>query len=189
MTSNARDGAKALTAQARALRAQASASCRWARAERERAEELASALSQSLQQCAGRPFGDRGGRFFLRLARARPLLAFARGDLRRWLERSGVPADVVQELTLAFSEACANALEHPVRARRQAVEIEAVRDESQLELRVRDFGRWQEQARSELRGRGLQIMRGLVDSLDVERGDGGTQVVLRRSLSGRPSCS
>jgi len=171
------------------LRARASESRRRAQAERERTEELAARLAQVLGACPGRPFGDRGERFYLRLGRVRPLVGFARQDFRRWLERGGVAAEVVDELVLACSEACANAVEHPLRATRQAVELEASRVDGLLELRVRDFGTWHERTRPEQRGRGLALVRGLVDSLDVRRGDGGTQVVMRRSLSGRPSCS
>ncbi len=48
-------------------------------------------------------------------------------------------------------------------------------------MTVTDRGRWRE-ARGENRGRGLPLMRGLMEQVDVEPADGGTSVVLRRTL-------
>jgi anti-sigma regulatory factor (Ser/Thr protein kinase) len=48
---------------------------------------------------------------------------------------------------------------------------------------VTDRGNWRD-ARGENRGRGLPLMRGLMESVEVEPADGGTSVVLRRTLEG-----
>jgi anti-sigma regulatory factor (Ser/Thr protein kinase) len=153
--------------------------------QRQHADELCERLVQNLLRAPARPFGDRGRRFGLRLARLRPLVRFARQDLRAWLERADLPADVVNDVTLACSEACANAVEHPRHATRPLVEIEAQRENGQLELCVRDFGSWNENTRSELRGRGLRLISELMDSLDVQRRADGTRLVMRRSFSPR----
>lgn len=89
----------------------------------------------------------------------------------------------MSEIILACSEACANAVEHPRHPRHQAVEIEAAFDGSQLALRVRDFGTWSEQPRSSLRGRGLDIIHALMDSVVVVRGSDGTELLMRRTLT------
>jgi serine/threonine-protein kinase RsbW len=112
------------------------------------------------------------------------MVRFAHHDLRRWLERADLPLEVVNEVALACSDACANAVEHPQRATKQLVEIEAHRDESGLELRVRDYGAWSEQRRSAWRGRGLSMIDDLMDSVVVACHTGGTEIVMRRSSAG-----
>lgn len=102
------------------------------------------------------------------------------------VEGRNVPAEVVSDMTLAFSEALANAVEDPRGSTRQLVEVEARCDEGQVELRVRDFGSWSEQAHSDLRGRGLHLITKLVDSLDVQHDADGTTLVMRRSIRARP---
>jgi len=47
---------------------------------------------------------------------------------------------------------------------------------------VRDSGRWR-QPRDEDRGRGLSIMRALMDEVDVTQASTGTTVTLRRTLA------
>jgi anti-sigma regulatory factor (Ser/Thr protein kinase) len=108
-----------------------------------------------------------------------------RDELRSWLEQAGLPAEGVSEVILACSEACANAVEHPLRSERQLVEVEATLNGRELELRVRDFGLWKEQPEpvSPMHGRGLDIIRDLMDSLDVRRTAHGTELVMRRSFS------
>ena len=127
--------------------------------------------------------GSRGGRFVRQVGRSPARVRLVRKDLRRWLEQAGVPAEGVNEVILACSEACANAVEHPLRSERPLVEVEAALDGRELELRVRDFGIWREQPASPMHGRGLHIIRKLMDSLDVRRTAQGTELVIRRSFS------
>jgi anti-sigma regulatory factor (Ser/Thr protein kinase) len=49
---------------------------------------------------------------------------------------------------------------------------------------VRDTGRWREQRNGGDRGRGLEIVRKLMDDLAVEPGPDGTEVRMRRRLGG-----
>ena len=120
----------------------------------------------------------------MRLGSLRPLLRFARHDLRGWLEAGRLSKEVVDDVALACSEACANAIEHPKQPRRHLVEIEGRLDDTRLELRVRDFGSWAERRSSGQRGRGLSMIGELMDSLDVERHLDGTEIVMRRSVAG-----
>jgi serine/threonine-protein kinase RsbW len=144
---------------------------------------LCDQLAENLPRAAHRSFGDRGDRFRLRLGRLRPVVRFARTDLRRWLETAGLSPDVVDDVTLACSEACANAVEHARQATRQLVEIEAYRDDTQLELRVRDYGSWSEHHESDLRGRGIGIIGRLMHSVSIQSVPDGTQIVMRRNLA------
>lgn len=169
----------------RAAEARHAASVQRRRSEQacDRSEQAIDDTAAALIGWRGPPFGDRAGRFQLRLGRSRPLVRFVRHDLRRWLERAGLPAGLVSEITLACSEAFANAVEHPRRAARQLVEVEAALEGGELELRVRDFGSWLQRSGSPLRGRGLDMIRALMDSLDLERAPQGTELVMRRSIS------
>jgi anti-sigma regulatory factor (Ser/Thr protein kinase) len=48
---------------------------------------------------------------------------------------------------------------------------------------VRDRGHWRP-PRGEHRGRGLPIMEALMESVEVERGETGTTILMRRTLGG-----
>ncbi|HZD87895.1 MAG TPA: ATP-binding protein [Gaiellaceae bacterium] len=170
-------------ARAQELRSRAADARSSAAAERRRSELALDRAVTLLIGFGGRPFGDRDGRFLLRLGRVRPVVRFVRHDLRRWLEAAGLPPEPVSEVTLACSEGCANAVEHAHRAARQLVEVEATLGGGELELRIRDFGTWNRQQRSTLRGRGLEMMRQLMDSLDVQRTPHGTELVMRKTFA------
>lgn len=114
----------------------------------------------------------------------------ARGQLRRWLEALGWPREETEDLLLAADEAVSNAVEHaysaPVRARAHhndpAVELHvahtaATNDTHRAVVTVTDHGRWRPRAVSPgARGRGLQMMRALTDSLEVTATGAGTRV-------------
>lgn len=183
MSTAAAAGSSALRLQARGLRSRAANVRREAAKQRGRSEELTDQLAAILLDAGGRAFGDRGNAFVLRLGRARPMVRFARGDLRRWLEAAGLRADVAGEIELACSEACANAVEHPQQVQRQLFEIEALLDDGEMRLRVRDYGSWKEPRQSELRGRGLSMIGELMDSVGIEHRPDGTEIFMRRSIA------
>lgn len=174
---------QAAVARANELYSRAANARRAAVAARRHSEQAFDRAATVLIAFDGRPFGDRDGRFLLRVARSRPAVRFVRHDLRRWLERAGLAAELLSDVELACSEACANAVEHPHRPRRQLVEVEAAIDGGGLELRVRDFGVWKVPSGSTLRGRGLEMIGDLMDSLEVHRRSDGTELVMRHSLA------
>jgi anti-sigma regulatory factor (Ser/Thr protein kinase) len=92
----------------------------------------------------------------------------------------------VFELTLACSEACANAVEHPVDPQRRRFEVEARRSDGAIDLIVRDTGAWREGDDSELRGRGLAIIDELMDEIEISSTPQGGQIRMRRRLAGSP---
>jgi anti-sigma regulatory factor (Ser/Thr protein kinase) len=116
---------------------------------------------------------------------ARPRqLVFLRERLRDWLEGLGAAPTETGEITLAVNEAAANAVEHAYGLADADFSVEARVDEpSVVVMRVRDMGRWRDQA-AHTRGRGLDLMRGLMDDVSVDSGPQGTTVVLRRRLRG-----
>jgi anti-sigma regulatory factor (Ser/Thr protein kinase)/putative methionine-R-sulfoxide reductase with GAF domain len=108
-------------------------------------------------------------------------LAQVRRSLRQWLRQRGAGHDETAEVTLAVSEACANAIEHAYSPAPARFYIRASESAGEVAIVVRDHGRWRS-PRGRDRGRGLAIMRAATDSCDVNSGDGGTEIVLRRRL-------
>jgi len=106
-----------------------------------------------------------------------------RGTLRRWLAAAGSTQEEQQDVTMAANEAIQNAIEHGHRLTRRSVEVSLVRGDGSVEVTVRDQGTWRP-PRDDTRGRGLPLMRALMDSVDIEPGEGGrgTIVTLRRAL-------
>ena len=105
--------------------------------------------------------------------------------LGRWLREADASSSEIEEITLACSEACANAIEHAYAPGPAALEVTAsVSKEGETVIGVRDFGSWRP-ARGAHRGRGMVLMKGLMDSVDVDSGDGGTTVRLARRLEAR----
>jgi anti-sigma regulatory factor (Ser/Thr protein kinase) len=137
---------------------------------------------RALSDSDGHAHGDRGDRFLLRLARMPQVVALVRHELRRWLDEHGISTEDAVDITLACSEACANAVEHPGRPGRLAFEIEAWRDGEELLLSVRDFGAWTDATSGENRGRGLRMIRSLMDAVEITSGGDGTKILMRRTL-------
>jgi anti-sigma regulatory factor (Ser/Thr protein kinase)/putative methionine-R-sulfoxide reductase with GAF domain len=117
----------------------------------------------------------------LRLPAEPRTLAQVRRILRLWLvERGGGEADVA-EVTIAVSEACANAIEHAYSPAPAMFELHAWGDNGDITVAVRDHGQWRT-PRGEGRGRGLSIIAAAMDDVQVDRQDDGTEVVMRRRL-------
>ncbi len=118
----------------------------------------------------------------LRLPAVPSVLADIRHVLRRWLnDRGATPAELA-EVTIAVSEACANAIEHAYSPTREAFEVEAEADEHRrITITVRDTGSWRD-SRGQNRGRGLGIMTAAMSDVEIRRTDRGTEVVMCRDL-------
>ncbi|MBX5440335.1 MAG: ATP-binding protein, partial [Solirubrobacteraceae bacterium] len=113
----------------------------------------------------------------------RHVLADVRQVLRRWLRERGVAERDAYDVVVAAGEACANAIEHAYRPGRHSFEVRAAERDGLVRIEVRDRGRWRA-ARGANRGRGLPIMRALMDAVTVEDAEEGTRVVLERDLAG-----
>ncbi|HST33211.1 MAG TPA: SpoIIE family protein phosphatase [Solirubrobacteraceae bacterium] len=110
-------------------------------------------------------------------------LAGLRRTLGRWLAGQGVQEEDLFGMTLAASEAAGNAIEHAYGPHEATFTVICERDDTEVRVIVRDEGHWRE-SRPYGRGRGLGIMRALVDSAELERGERGTTVTLRKRLPG-----
>ena len=102
--------------------------------------------------------------------------------LGRWLDEAGATRAQGEDLALAVSEACANAIEHAYGPAPGLLEVSAsISATGEAVVAIRDFGSWRA-PRGKNRGRGLMLMQGLTDSVDVVQRDEGTTVQLRRLL-------
>jgi serine phosphatase RsbU (regulator of sigma subunit)/anti-sigma regulatory factor (Ser/Thr protein kinase) len=114
------------------------------------------------------------------------VLAGLRSTLGRWLITQGAGEEEIFSVTLAASEAAANAVEHAYGARRATFTIACARQGQRISVAIRDDGRWRG-SRPYGRGRGLAIMRALLDEVRVERGEQGTTVTLIKDLPAAPA--
>ncbi len=127
-------------------------------------------------------------RFSLALPRAAlsvPVIRRLVGDALRGL---GVSEDCVDDVLVAASEACTNVVQH-ARASGE-YEVTGHVDDGVCLLTITDWGRGLRAAPAEERdalaesGRGIKIMRALVDDLDIDSSpDRGTVVHLRKRLT------
>jgi GAF domain-containing protein/anti-sigma regulatory factor (Ser/Thr protein kinase) len=120
----------------------------------------------------------------LRLPAEPKTLAHVRRVLRRWLVARGADEGDVAEVTIAVSEACANAIEHAYSPAPASFELEAFGNNGEITVAVRDEGRWRA-PRGTNRGRGLAIMVAAMDDVQIDRTSTGTEVVMRRRLRHR----
>jgi anti-sigma regulatory factor (Ser/Thr protein kinase)/putative methionine-R-sulfoxide reductase with GAF domain len=108
-------------------------------------------------------------------------LASVRYLLRRWLRDRGAREEEAYDITVACQEACANAIEHAYSPGAAGFELDLDFEAGQVRLTIRDRGHWRA-PRGENRGRGLPMMRALMHEVDLRNANGGTEVVLSRTL-------
>jgi anti-sigma regulatory factor (Ser/Thr protein kinase) len=88
---------------------------------------------------------------------------------------------------MACSEACTNAIEHAGAAADATIAFAAVVQDGEVEITVRDRGRWREHRPPSDQGRGLELIEALMDDVRVQTADDGTAVRLRRRLTAHVS--
>ncbi len=106
-----------------------------------------------------------------------------RQTLRRWLVERGADEDETEDVIMACNEACENAVEHGYAFGHDLFDVEFGDADGDLSVCVRDRGSWREPRATPDRGRGLPLMRKLMDEVDVQPRPGGTTILMRRRLS------
>src|SRR4051794_17197230 len=109
-------------------------------------------------------------------------LATLRRTLGRWLDSLGASLVESNDIQVAAHEACSNAMEHAYRFREATIDVDGEFDGSEVGITVADHGAWREKRDSD-RGRGLDLIRALMDSVEVEPGETGTTVRIRKRLA------
>ena len=132
---------------------------------------------------AVRPLPAAGKQISLTLPAEPGSLARLRRRLSRFLHATGA-SDIQQyELTLTICEAAGNAIEHAYGPGDATFDVEVAFEDGVLTAIVSDTGNWREK-RGEHRGRGLAIIKDLMDEVNVKRDESGTHVTMRRKLDG-----
>ena len=109
-----------------------------------------------------------------------PRLRGLRHDVAAWLDSIGVPAESRDGVVLAVHEAAANAIEHAT----GRVTVRGAHDGEKLLLVVSNTGRWRGSHPVDLaRGRGLTIMRALMNNLEIRTDPEGTTVRMRMDFT------
>jgi anti-sigma regulatory factor (Ser/Thr protein kinase) len=112
-------------------------------------------------------------------------LAQLRRAIAEWLTGAGADAETRDDVVLAVNEAVANAMEHAYGPVDALVEIEAATSGAgAFDVRVRDFGTWRPDRPAAGGGRGITLMRNLMDIVTVENTPDGTTVHLSRARRG-----
>ncbi len=140
----------------------------------------AGAINDDVALLATRLLPVDSGALELRLPAEPASLALMRRALERWLAAVGVNDDASYEIKVACGEACMNAVEHAYPPGDGDFVVRAVNLDGEVEIEVRDFGFWRPPRGNSERGRGLELMRRLMDSIKVVPGPEGTTVHLRR---------
>jgi PAS domain S-box-containing protein len=112
-------------------------------------------------------------------------LAPLRHSLGAWLSAIGADEQSVTDLLIAVGEACTNAIEHAYQlSPERTVSVSARLSAATVSVEVVDDGAWQPPAASPGdRGRGLPIMRGLMDELVILKEDSGTTVRMAKKVT------
>jgi serine/threonine-protein kinase RsbW len=108
-------------------------------------------------------------------------IALLRKELRGWLTSHQVDDECAQAVLLACSEAVANAIEHGYRDDPFGqVEVVASVSDTAVEVQVADKGQWRPAGAAGARGRGLQLIRQVMDHVSFDH-SAGTVVTMRRA--------
>jgi serine/threonine-protein kinase RsbW len=110
-----------------------------------------------------------------------------RQALGTWLGGRGAPPEVGAEVALAAHEAAANVVDHAYPRGSGELIVRARHDDGRLVVVVEDEGEWRAPSRTDQRGRGLALMHGLMDDVQIvpSEAGSGTRVTLRRRVHHR----
>jgi anti-sigma regulatory factor (Ser/Thr protein kinase) len=134
--------------------------------------------------------GDVASRSFSFAFSAVPMaVPMVRRTMRRYAEGLGLDEDARFALLTASGEAIANAVEHAYLGAPGLVRVSAQALEETLIVSVEDEGKWRPAQRRDERGRGLPLMRALMDAVEIRTDHSRTEVrltmALRRARTGR----
>jgi anti-sigma regulatory factor (Ser/Thr protein kinase) len=118
---------------------------------------------------------------------ARPESALLlRERLSLWLDELGAKDEEIFDLSLASTEAFANAIEHPRQPRADVIDVEGSLSGRTITVTVRDHGSWGEQRQRDEGGYGFPLMRQLMTVVEVRKHAEGTTITMQRQLVSDP---
>jgi PAS domain S-box-containing protein len=114
------------------------------------------------------------------------VLSDTRAELRSWLDRSGIEPELLTDVLIAAGEAVSNSVEHGHRDRPGGpITLHADTMGNRLRITVTDTGTWKPRYSppGNTRGRGIDLMRGLMHDVEIQSGDTGTTVHLTARIT------
>lgn len=111
-------------------------------------------------------------------------LPLIRQSLQQLSNGLGLDSGRAASLQIAVGEAVNNAIEHAYGVTPGTVRVRARNEDGRLIVEIFDTGEWR-RARLDGGGRGVRIMRALIDDVSVETGESGTVVRLSVALAAR----
>ncbi len=108
-------------------------------------------------------------------------LSPVRAQLRHWLDNCGLSTPLTQDALVAAGEAVANAIEHGHRDQPgEEIRLAAAITTDRLRLTVADSGHWLPPGPEPTlyRGKGIQLMRALMDNVSIDTETVGTTVTM-----------
>jgi PAS domain S-box-containing protein len=125
------------------------------------------------------PMADR---FRVEFPVAPEALSAMRSLLRRWLRHLQADEQETAEIVTACGEAATNAIEHAGAGGAAPFELSGRTEGRRVRITIRDYGAWRA-PRDGDQGRGLSLMRALMDTVEVTPTPEGTTVRLERILN------
>jgi serine phosphatase RsbU (regulator of sigma subunit)/anti-sigma regulatory factor (Ser/Thr protein kinase) len=123
-------------------------------------------------------------RLEIELAADATALAPLRRRLRTWLTLRGLEEQQREDAILAINEACSNSIEHGYDRASGLIRLTVEQTAGLLEIVVQDFGRWRARpAVDGARGRGIAIMRSVMQRAEIDSDEHGTTVSMAQSLT------
>ena len=110
---------------------------------------------------------------------AAPLVRHA---LEGYATQLGLDEDRRFSLLYAVGEAVANAIEHAYSDGEGTIHVNANYVGNALRVEVEDFGRWRASQKHEERGRGIPLMRALMDGVEIQTDQSSTKIRMRMAL-------
>jgi len=118
---------------------------------------------------------------------ARPESALLlRERLHLWLDELGAKDEEIFDMSLASTEAFANAIEHPRQPRADVIDVEGSLSGRTITVTVRDHGSWCEQRQRHEGGYGFPLMRHMMGTVEIKTQPEGTLITMRKQLARTP---
>jgi serine phosphatase RsbU (regulator of sigma subunit)/anti-sigma regulatory factor (Ser/Thr protein kinase) len=130
--------------------------------------------------CA-RPADPASAHFSARVMADPTELALLRERLGAWFRERGVAEGVLEDVVLAVSEAVANSMEHAYGLDDAESVVVGAAVPGPIVVTVRDRGPWRPSLERSERGRGIRLMRSLMDEIEFSTSASGTLVRMTKS--------